>query len=103
MLGAKSKKERDERERIKEKKPSQVFYEHVHFGLGFKSHERGMYQMVDEENVYSNLIEVTGTIFIPSSFKCVIQTRKDLSTGFPNTRIILPLGGMRESSPVFQD
>lgn len=82
-------------------------YKFYAFGIGLETQEKGMYcKMMDGENVCSNLTKVTWPslpIFVPSSFKCVVQTLKNLSTCFPNSRIIPPLGQMRESSSVFQD
>lgn len=80
-------------------------YKFYVFGIGLGPQERGIYcHMMDRENVYSSLTEITGPslpIFIPSSFKCIIHTLKDISSVFPNIKIILPLGEMRETSPVF--
>lgn len=63
------------------------------------------FQMIDGEMVCGSLTEVTGPslpVFIPSSLKCVIQTLYNQHC-FPNIRIVLSLGGMRESPHVFQD
>lgn len=80
-------------------------YKFYVFGIGLGPQERGIYcHMMDRENVYSSLTEITGPslpIFIPSSFKCIIHTLKGISSVFPNIKIILPLGEMRETSPVF--
>lgn len=80
-------------------------YKFYVFSIELRSQERGMYcHMMDRGNVCSSLTEITGPslpIFIPSSFKCVIHTLKDISSVFPTIKIILPLGGMRESSPIF--
>lgn len=82
-------------------------YKFCALDIELRSQEKGMYfQMMNRQNVRSNFTEVTGPslpVFMPSPFKCVIQTLKDPSTGFPNIRIIPPLGGMRESSLVFGD
>lgn len=76
------------------------------FGTGHGSQERRMYfQMIDGEMVGGSLTEVTGPslpVFTPSSLKRVIQTLYNQHC-FPSIRIVLSLGGMRESPHVFQD